>query len=565
MRLSVFVAVLWIVVSLGLPPAHASDTVPGIPVKSELVKSACGACHEQDDAGRMTRISYERKTPEAWELTLKRMMRTGRVQLSPDQAKEIIRYLGDDHGLAPAEARTVLYRAEKRPKLETAVNDEVGETCNRCHLAAWYLSQRRTKEEWQLLKGMHLGYFPIIEYQTFRGSPPGEQGGEALPRPAGAPPPTTAGPPDERWRVDRVLDWLAENYAFETPEWKEYRSKKSPVNLSGKWLLTAHQPTRGLVSGTVTLEKTASGYATRADLTFADGKTEKRTGTGVLYSDLTWRGRSEGATLLDEREVLALSDDGSTLEGRFFRGDYGELGLDVRMVRLGSDARISGVSPKAVAAGTASATVGVVGANFGASIAASDIDLGPGVSVTRVRSQTPDRLELEIAVAADALPGRRNVRIGGITAPDALAVYDRIDYVQVRPQEGLARTGGGAIAKQFIQFEAVAFGNGPDGTPLTADDVELNPVSPTWSLEEYHVRHEDEDLQYVGAIDANGFFTPSIDGPNPERKRATNNMGDVWAVATYTPAGASRPLHGRAHLIVAPPIYTYWDYKEVLP
>ncbi|HEY7817366.1 MAG TPA: quinohemoprotein amine dehydrogenase subunit alpha, partial [Vicinamibacteria bacterium] len=315
-----------------------------------------------------------------------------------------------------------------------------------------------------------------------------------------------------------------------------------------------HQPAKGLASGMVTFEKTATGYATRGDLTFADGKTENRTGTGLLYSDLTWRGRSEGTTLLDQREVLALSDDGSTLEGRFFRGDYGELGLDVRMVRLGSDPRIAGVTPKAVAAGTASATVRVVGANFPASVAASDVDLGPGVSVTRVRSQAPDRLELEVAVAADAPPGRRNVRVSGTTALDALAVFDKVDYVLVRPQEGLARTGGGAIAKQFIQFEAVAFGNGPDGTPLNGDDVELNPVTPAWSLEEYHVRHEDEDLQYVGVIDANGLFTPGLDGPNPDRKRATNNMGDVWAVATYTPPGASRPLHGRAHLIVSPPI-----------
>jgi quinohemoprotein amine dehydrogenase len=155
--------------------------------------------------------------------------------------------------------------------------------------------------------------------------------------------------------------------------------------------------------------------------------------------------------------------------------------------------------------------------------------------------------------------------VGATTAVDAFAVYDRVDYVQVRPQEGLARTGGGAIAKQFIQFEAVAFGSGPDGEPLTADDVELNVVSPTWSLEEYHVRHEDEDLQYVGTIDGNGFFTPALDGPNPERKRATNNMGDVWVVATYTPPGASRPIHGRGHLIVAPPVYTYWDYKEAFP
>jgi quinohemoprotein amine dehydrogenase len=516
----------------------------------------------------MTRISYERKTPEAWELTLKRMVRTGRVQLSPEQAKEIVRYLGDDHGLAPSEARAVLYRAEKRPTLEKAVNDEVGETCNRCHLAAWYLSQRRTKEEWQLLKGMHLGYFPIIEYQTFRGAPPGERGDDDAPRPRSEAPPTTAGAPDERWRVDRVLDWLADNYGLETPEWKEYRAKKSPVDLSGKWLFTTHQPTKGLASGTVVFEKTPTGYVTRADISLADGKAEKRTGTGVLYSDLTWRGRSEGASLQDQREVLALADDGTTLEGRFFRGDYGELGLDVRMVRLGSDTRIAGVNPKAVAAkaeGTATATLKVLGANFPAGIGADDVDLGPGVAVTRVRAQTPDRLELEIGVQAGAPAGRRNVRVGATTAVDAFAVYDRVDYVQVRPQEGLARTGGGAIAKQFIQFEAVAFGSGPDGEPLTADDVELNVVSPTWSLEEYHVRHEDEDLQYVGTIDGNGFFTPALDGPNPERKRATNNMGDVWVVATYTPPGASRPIHGRGHLIVAPPVYTYWDYKEAFP
>jgi quinohemoprotein amine dehydrogenase len=547
---------------LGAGAAFAADPAPGLPVRSELVKSACGACHEQDDSGRMTRISYERKTPEAWELTLKRMMRTGRVQLSPEQAKEVIRYLGDEHGLAPAEARKVLYRAEKRPTLEKPVSDEVGETCDRCHLAAQYLTQRRTKEEWELLKGMHLGYFPIIEYQTFRGAPPGERGQDDAPRAAG--PAAPAGPPDERWRVDRVLEWLAANYAFDSPDWKEYRGKRSPVDLSGKWLLSTHQPTKGLAAGAVTFAKTATGYTTSANITLADGKVEKRTGTGYLYSDLTWRGRSEGTTLLDQREVLALSDDGNTLEGRFFRGEYGELGLDVKMVRLGTDARIAGVFPRAIAA-SASSTVRIMGANFPAGIAASSVDLGPGVSVTRVRSQAPDRLEIDVQTQADAPAGRRNVRVGNAVAIDALAVYDRIDYVQVRPQEGLARTGGGAIPKQFIQFEAVAYGNGPDGEPLTGDDVELNPVSPVWSLEEYHVRHEDEDLGYVGAIDQTGYFTPAIDGPNPDRKRATNNMGDVWAVASYTPPGASRPIRGRAHLIVAPPVYTYWDFKEAFP
>jgi quinohemoprotein amine dehydrogenase len=557
-----------LLVSLGLATALRAEE--GIPVRSDLVKNACGGCHEQDEKGQMTRISFERKSPEAWELTLKRMVRTGRVQLSPEQAKEVVRYLSNEHGLAPSEARSVFYRAEKRPQLETPVSEEVGATCNRCHLAAWYLSQRRTKEEWGLLKGMHLGYFPIIEYQTFRGPAPGEQGPDDAPQaqPAAAPAPAPASKDDERWRVDRVLDYLAEHYGLDTPEWKEFRSKKGGVDLSGRWLFTTHQPTKGLVSGTVTIEKSADGYRTRAELRLADGTADRRTGVGYLYSDLTWRGRSEGSALEDQREVLMLSEDGSELKGRFFRGEYGELGLDVRLVRLGSDARIAGVLPRAVAltAGSSgTASISVAGANFPASLQPAGIDLGPGIRVNRIRSQAPERLDLEVEVSADAPAGKRNVRVAGVTAVDAFAVYDSIDYVQVRPQEGLARTGGGAIAKQFIQFEAVGFDNGPDGEPLTADDVELNVVAPAWSLEEYHVRIEDEDLGYVGAIDANGFFTPAIDGPNPERKRATNNMGDVWAVATYTPPGAARPLRGRAHLIVAPPVYTYWDYKEAFP
>jgi quinohemoprotein amine dehydrogenase len=546
----------------GAAELFAVDEPAGLPVTSDLVKNACGGCHEQDDQGRMTRISFERKTPEAWELTMKRMIRTGRVQLSPDQAKEIVRYLGDNHGLAPAEARAVLYRAEKRPHLEDPVSEEVGETCNRCHLAAWYLSERRTKEEWHLLKGMHIGYFPIIEYQTFRGSPPGERGSDDAPRAAGAA--AASAPTDDRWRVDRVLDYLSDHYGLETPEWKEFRGKRSGVDLSGRWLLTTHQPTKGLASGTVVFEKTADGYRTLAEIRLADGTTDKRTGTGLLYTDLTWRGRSEGQVLADRREVLMLSDDERELTGRFFRGEYGELGLDVRLVRLGSDPRIGGVSPHAMAAPSTSA-ISIVGANLPTTLAPGDIDLGPGARVARIRSQAPDRLELDVEVSADAPPGRRNLRLGPTTSVDAFAVFDKIDFVKVLPEEGLARLGGGAIPKQFIQFETVAFGNGPDGQPLTADDVELNVVAPQWSLEEYFVRPEDDDLQYVGKIDGNGYFTPNIDGPNPDRKRATNNMGDVWVVASYTPAGGSRPLLGRSQLIVSPPIYTYWDFKEAFP
>ena len=35
----------------------------GIPVTSDLVVRSCSRCHTQDADGRMTRISYLRKTP----------------------------------------------------------------------------------------------------------------------------------------------------------------------------------------------------------------------------------------------------------------------------------------------------------------------------------------------------------------------------------------------------------------------------------------------------------------------------------------------------------------------
>ncbi len=43
--------------SAGLPAG-------GIPVENQLLRTQCGACHATDDTGRMSRISYMRKTPE---------------------------------------------------------------------------------------------------------------------------------------------------------------------------------------------------------------------------------------------------------------------------------------------------------------------------------------------------------------------------------------------------------------------------------------------------------------------------------------------------------------------
>ena len=116
-----------------LPKTLPADE--GIPVESDLVVNACGSCHPTDERNVMSRVSYLRKTPEGWQQTLKRMIRLGHVQLSPDEARAIVRYLADYHCLTPSEARPVFYEPEKRWKHEELPdNDDFRTTCTACHL-----------------------------------------------------------------------------------------------------------------------------------------------------------------------------------------------------------------------------------------------------------------------------------------------------------------------------------------------------------------------------------------------------------------------------------------------
>jgi quinohemoprotein amine dehydrogenase len=142
-------------------------------------------------------------------------------------------------------------------------------------------------------------------------------------------------------------------------------------------------------------------------------------------------------------------------------------------------------------------------------------------------------------------------------------VYDKVDGIRLLPRAGLARTGGAVFPKQFQQFEAMAFANGPDGKPDTPDDWPLGLVDAKWRLEEYTATFNDDDVKFVGSIDQTGLFTPNLDGPNAERSGNRNNVGDVWVVAEFTPEGASEPLRGRAHLLVSVPVFMRWMASEV--
>ena len=167
-------------------------------------------------------------------------------------------------------------------------------------------------------------------------------------------------------------------------------------------------------------------------------------------------------------------------------------------------------------------------------------------------------------MAADAKAGPRDIVVAGVTKPSSLVVYEKVDGVRVLPRAGLARTGGAVFPKGFQQFEAMAFANGPDAKPNTKDDWPLGLVDAKWGVEEYSATFNDDDLKFVGTIDAKtGFFTPALDGPNPARSGNRNNIGDLWITADYTPEGAAEPIRARAQIVVAPPVYMRWMASEV--
>ena len=115
---------------------------PGIPVTDTLLQARCIGCHARDERGHMSRISYSRKSPEGWQETLKRMGRLYQVQLSPAEAKHMVRYLASQHGLTRSEAERSLYESERRVHWSEEQHDsDFKQACAQCHTLGRVLGQ----------------------------------------------------------------------------------------------------------------------------------------------------------------------------------------------------------------------------------------------------------------------------------------------------------------------------------------------------------------------------------------------------------------------------------------
>jgi quinohemoprotein amine dehydrogenase len=549
----------------GFLPAQAPPKEPtekekeeiesGIPITSDAVHKACGGCHKSDDKGRMTRISWRRTTPEGWEFTIKRMISLNHAPMEPADAREALKYLANHLGLAPEEARGAAFEAEKRMIEYKYADKDVADVCTRCHSMGRIVSQRRTRGEWELLIAMHRGYYPLSDFQAFRrGGPP-----QTEPGPDGR-------PPDNRHPMEKVIPKLAEQLALRTPEWSAWSANMRTPKIAGRWAFTGHQAGRGAFYGETIINPGEHPDEFQTETRYVqvkNGETVRRQGKGLIYTGFQWRGRSfeGGSDKEGMREVMMLDRSQQELMGRWFTGAYDETGIDVTLRRLGGDPMVLGADRTALQT-AATREVQIHGANFPAGLTAAAVDFGPGVTVKRIVSSTPELVRVEVEVAKDAPVGPRDVSVSGAFREGAVMVYDKVDSIKVRPQAGMARVGGANFPKQLQQFEAFAYHNGADGKPDTKDDLNLGPIEVTWSMEEYTATFDDHDIEYVGKLDANGLFTPNVDGPNPKRKLNANNVGDVWIVGTYkTPEG--KTVRGRAHLLVTMPLYVRYDQAEV--
>ena len=546
-------------------PANQSAAAPtakpedGIPITDQTVLKACGTCHRPDEKSQLSRISFQRNTPEGWQNTIQRMAALNGLNIDAGTARHVVKYLSNTLGLAPEEAKPAAWEVEKRwIDFKYTANADAESTCNKCHSLGRVISQRRTRSEWELLVAMHRGWYPLVDNQAFR------RGGPA-PRdrsPDGR-------PPDTRHPVEKAIDHLAQTFPLKTAEWAAWSANLRPARLDGTWALSGWELGKGAIYGRVTVAadpSTPDEFTTTMTYRVArTGETIERTGRAIVYTGFQWRGRStaqaEDSAL---REVMFIDRDWRHMEGRWFAGGYDELGLDVKLDRVGADARVLGTDRTALKQGTTGQELKIYGTNLTSSLRPADIDLGPGITVTRIVNVTPDVAAVTVDVAPNAAMGMRDLFVSGSARPRALAVFDNVDSIKVKPDWAMARVGGVGFPKALAQFEAWGYSKGPDGRTDTADDIELGLVDVRWTMEEYAATYDDDDVKFVGKLDERtGRFTPNIDGPNPARTGSRNNIGDVWVVARYDAETAggqpASNFRARAHLLVTVPLYMRFD------
>jgi len=170
------------------------------------------------------------------------------VSLTPLEARAIVKYLSTSHGLAPEEAKPVMYEVERRIHTETSIpNDNLAHACARCHTFARALSWRRSLDDWKQLAEMHTARYKLP-------------------------------------MNDEAVAFLAKSAPLHTREWDAWSARARTPDLSGRWLVTASLQGRGIYYGELRVDSAGDEFNTDVHLTSVkDGSKIVRFGRGAIY------------------------------------------------------------------------------------------------------------------------------------------------------------------------------------------------------------------------------------------------------------------------------------------
>lgn len=496
-------------------------TAQAAPTAEALIGAKCLSCHVETAEG-VSRISYQRKSPEGWLMSIVRMQVLHGLKITADERQTLVKHLADKQGLAPEETAGARYILERRLNTQEAfATQEFTEMCARCHSGARVLLQRRPAAEWEHLVHFHLGQYPTTEYQQFGR--------------------------DRDWlgmALEVMVPQLARDLPLESTAWQQWQGQPAqPVG--GDWVVSGHKSGQGGFSGVM---KVVAGKDDRHTLSFEgrwdDGTAMKGKGQALVYTGYEWRGDLE-IDGVAYQQVLMLKD--GMLEGRMFEREHEEIGVDFVASRSdGGDGRVLAAHPAYLKAGT-EAELRIVGSDLKGELA-----LPPGVSVLETLKTSANEIVVRVRTDQDAT-GVHPLRVGKANGA-ALALYDRIAGIKVLPEVAVARVGSddSSTPKVSARFDAEAWAAGADGKYGTEDDYRIGVVSAKWSVEPFDEAAErDQDVRFAGVMDdSSGVFIPGGAGSNPQRRLMGTNVGNLKVVASVEQEGSA--LQGEGQLFVAP-------------
>jgi quinohemoprotein amine dehydrogenase len=502
-------AALVLVAAAAIPSAVRAD--------ADLLAANCGGCHAETEAG-LSRIAGQRKTPEGWLMTIVRMRIAHGVEIDPADQAAMVAHLAETQGLAPSETVGWRYALEKDPDVIEGFEEPLRSMCARCHTGARAVLQARTAEEWDLLVDFHVGQFPTVEYQ-------------ALGR-------------DRQWyRIakEEIAPMLAAAHPFESEAWTAWQAAEK-LAPAGDWVVLTELPGRGRAYGRLSVAGAASPFEVTGELRLADGATVPVAGSMNLYTGYEWRANLDvGEDKV--RQVLAMSQDGTWVEGRQFLRDRDSLGARLVGARADGPATVLGAVPEAGQG--LSLPVQLVGVGLDAATAEGGA----------VEGLAPNDFGAAATVTA-AAQGVVTIAAGDGAA--TVGLWEAPDRVAVEPAFTVARIGGGgegAPAAVPARFKAIGFWNGPDGAPGTGDDVRIGELPATWSVDNLHeTAAMMEDTRWTGVMEPTGVFLPAIAGPNPERPFSTNNAGELKVIADAAGLKGEGTLIVTVQRFIDPPI-----------